>query len=320
MKEETKEKLIVVLECLFATIILCIAPFLIKSCSSEQAIKHVSFNNSQLVKRQNDRNGTIDITEYDYADVKTISGSFYDFGDYSLSISQAVIDNNLSLSGSNDVFGYGFNNYFRFSPLLFGKDIVALEYYIEFDDNLTKSYRLCYYYKPIIENDGEANYMRFTPVRRNEFIAMNILPKYDILNISYYVYSNLNTFMDFINNNEFASKLFNIENNYRYSLNYFDNVVNNTLVDFININKDFITPLVSSTSSSSYLDGYNKGYNVGLDDASNNSVFSMLKKGISSLNEFLNIEVLPNVSLWLLMSIPLSISMMVIMFKLLRGD
>lgn len=280
----------------------------------------ISMNNSLLVKRQNDRNGTIDITEYNYSDVKTISGTFNDFGDYTLSISQSVIDNNLSISGSNDVFGFGFNNYFRFSPIIYGNNIVALEYYIEFEGNFTKSYRLNYYYQPIIENDGEADYMRFTPVRRNEFIALNVLPKYDILNFSYYKYSNFNTFFDFVNNNEFASKLFNIELNYRYPLNYLDNVVNNTLLHFINIGYDYVSPLIQTAFNDGKDDGFNEGYYKGFNEGSSSeSVFGMLKHAANSLLDLLNTEVLPNISLWLLISIPLSISIMLIMFKLLRG-
>ena len=45
----------------------------------------------------------------------------------------------------------------------------------------------------------------------------------------------------------------------------------------------------------------------------------MLKHAANSLQDLMNIEVLPNISLWLLISIPLSISIMLIMFKLLRG-
>ena len=78
--------------------------------------------------------------------------------------------------------------------------------------------------------------------------------------------------------------------------------------------------MANSTSTESYTRGYNDGYNVGFNEGtSNEGVFSMLKHAANSLQDFLNIEVLPNISLWLLISIPLSISIMLIMFKLLRG-
>ena len=69
-----------------------------------------------------------------------------------------------------------------------------------------------------------------------------------------------------------------------------------------------------------YDDGYGKGYDVGFNQGSSNEgVFSMLKHAANSLQDLMNIEVLPNISLWLLISIPLSITIILIMFKLLRG-
>ena len=283
--------------------------------------KIISSNRTQLVKKANDRNGTIDIIEYDYGVVKTITGSNLGFDDYTLYLNQSIIDNNLSLTGTTDIFGFGFNNYFRFSPVLYGNNIVALEYYLEFDTGLTKSYKISYYFKPEILIDGTDQYMQFQPVSRTSFINLNVLPEYNILNFSYYNISDFNTFYDYINANEVLSNLITIDSNYRYSANYFDYVVNKSLVNFINIDKDFVTPLLDATSTSSYQDGYDSGYDVGFNQASSDlSVFTMLKYAANSIQDLLNIEVLPNISLWLLISIPLSVSIMLILFKLLRGD
>ena len=281
--------------------------------------KSLSFNNTQLVNKQNSRNGTIDINEYGFGDIKTISCSFIDFDDYTLSLDQSVVDNNLSLTGSNDVFGFGFDNYFRFSPVLFNNNVVSLEYYLEFETGVSKSYKLAYYFKPLILNDGEANYMQFQLVSRTSMINFNVLPDYNILNFSIYNYTSLNTFYDYVNGNVALSNLLFINNNYRYTNNYESVVVNNSLVNFINIDKDFITPLVNSATSESYNHGYNVGYNAGINDANSNSVFSVLQKAASSISSFMNIEVLPNISLWLLISIPLSVSIMIILLRLLRG-
>ena len=282
--------------------------------------KSISLNNTQLVKRENSRNGSLDIIEYDYGVVKTISCSFVEFDDYTLSLNQSIIDNNLSLTGSNDVFGFGFNNYFRFSPVLFNNNVVSLEYYLEFETGTTKSYSLGYYFKPDILSDGGENYMQFLPVSRNSLIGFNVLPDFNILNFSYYNSTSFSTFYEYVNGNQVLSNLFSINVNYIYNNSIFNFSVNKSLVNFININQDTITPLLDASYSDGYTSGYNDGYNVGFSEAtSNEGVFSMLKHAANALQDFLNIEVLPNISLWLLLSIPLSISIMLIMFKLLRG-
>lgn len=288
--------------------------------------KSLSFNNSQLVKRGVNGNGTnlIDqngkLSIISYSKVVTIYNSWKSFelppdDDYYNSLI-----NGESISGINDVFGFGNFNYFRFkynaeysNKLITNfSNVYDLEYYIQLTNTTFYTFTLGYYQ---LEYD---DFIYFTPIYDIDFEKVNLIPSYDILNFSYYNVDKLTQLREFLQLTIKSNNLLYIWADFQIDSRFYDNYSTNTT--FINFDKDFVTSLLNSVKSSSYQDGYNKGYEVGLDDASGNSVFSILKKGVSSIYELLNIEVLPNVSLWLLMSIPLSISMMVIMFKLLRGD
>ena len=283
-------------------------------------------NNTQLVKKDAngdgthfvDQNGNLSIISYNK--VVTIYNSWNSF-----EIAQDVnyynsLINGDSISGINDTFGFGNFNYFRFKyNTTYSDKLVAnfenvyeLQYFIQLTNDTFYTFTLGYY--EIFLDD----FIYFTPIKDMYFELNNLIPSYDILNFSYFNSERLNQLREFIQLKLGANNLLYIWSDFQIDNRFYDAYSTNTF--FYNFDKDFITSLLNSATSSSYQDGYNKGYNVGLDDASANSVFSILKKGVSSINELLNIEVLPNVSLWLLMSIPLSISMMVIMFKLLRGD
>lgn len=292
--------------------------------------KTISFNNSQLVKRGANsggstlvgENGKISVYFFD-KDVPTIYSSWNSF-ELPRDINfENTITNGGSISGINDVFGYGIFNFFRFkynsdysnkmnTPTSNFASIYDLEYYIQLTNDTFYTYKLGYYN---IEFD---DLIYFTPISDLDFEQFNIIPTYNVLTFAYHNNERLIQLREFLQSKFGANNLLYIWENFQLDSRFIDKYTSD--VTYVIFDKDFITALLNSATSSSYQEGYNKGYNVGLDDASVNTVFSVLKKGVTSINELLNIEVLPNVSLWLLMSIPLSISMMIIMFKLLRGD
>ena len=95
-------------------IVLVALSFILIPLLNQYRQKTISINRSQLVHRQSVRNGTIDIVDYEYGDVYTISASFNNYNDYQFVIDSLTIDENKSLTGVNDVFGWGIPNYFRF--------------------------------------------------------------------------------------------------------------------------------------------------------------------------------------------------------------
>ena len=283
--------------------------------------KTISLNRSQLVNRQDVRNGTIDITEYQNGNVYTVSASFNDINDYQFVLNPTLIDENKSLTGVDDVFGWGIPNYFRFYPyennLPNSTFEMVLQFYIQLDSSKFKTYNLAYYEVNTHDNDDGGDFVSYYVIPKTEFANSGIIPRYDVLNISYYGSTSMNAFQDIITSNVVLSKLFNISNNYQLKSNYFSFIHGNN-VYFININQDTITSLISTIKNDSYLDGYYYGYEQG-QSSNTTSVFSLLSKAANSISAFLNIEVLPNISMWLLISIPLSISIMIILLRLLRG-
>lgn len=285
-------------------------------------------NNTQLVKREANGDGS-SLTGKNGNVLFTTTNDVYTFysnvGSITLNLSfnayQSLINGD-SVSGSNDVFGYNCTNYFRFvynskyhNALAEDFDkIYDLVYYIELDNSKSISLILGYWeiwYEPASSN------VHFTSIDDMDFNRVGIIPSYSVLNVSYYNSDIvLNGLIEYLGS---LSKAYLIVNsNYQISKDvYGAHSFNRTR--FINIDKDFITPLVDVASSSSYTDGYRDGYKIGIDDTSGNSVFGVLQKASSAISSFLNIEVLPNLSLWLLISIPFSISIMVILLRLLRG-
>ena len=309
-------------------IILVSLSFVLIPLLNQYSQKIVSQNNSELVKRQAngdgttiiDKNGKISITSYDKS-VVTIYNSWYDLELTRDDTYYNSLINGQSISGVNDVFGFGGFNYFRFkynsiySNKLDGRfqNVYDLEYYIQLTNTTFYTFTLGYY--EIYVDDFL--YIHFIP--DIEFENVNIMPTYDILNFSYYNFDKLNQLREFLQLSlGGGNNLLYIWADFQIDSRFYDNYSTNTV--FVNFDKDFITPVVNTTSTESYTRGYNDGYNVGFNEGtSNEGVFSMLKHAANSLQDLMNIEVLPNISLWLLISIPLSISIMLIMFKLLRG-
>ena len=277
--------------------------------------------NSQLVNKQNVRNGTIDLDYYNNGEIKTISSGVVNIFDYNYVYSQEVIDNGTSLTGVNDVMGYGFDNYFRFTKMTEYNtpntmNIYSLEYYLVFKSNESKSYKLGYF--DINEdNDDMGNFLRYSPISKEEFNLGGILPDYNVLNFSFYNDTSFNNLMSVYSSNNVFKSLLNIDTNYKYP-SAFENFIFTSKLKFVNLNKDTITSMIDTIRSDSYLDGYYKGFDDG-QSGGTPSVFTLLSKAASSISAFLNIEVLPNISMWLLISIPLSISIMIILLRLLRG-
>lgn len=317
---ENEKKVNKVLETIL--IILVALSFVLLPLLNHYRNKSISLNNTQLVKRSANGDGThlVDangkISILSYGKVVTIYNSWNSFELPLDEVYYNSLINGESITGVNDVFGFGGFNYFRFkynteySNKLGTRfsNVYDLEFYIQLTNSTFYTFTLGYY--ELVYED----FIYFFPIYDIEFEKVNLIPSYDVLNFTYYNENKLNQLREFIQLTLKANNLLYIWSDFQIDSRFYDNYSTNT--NFINFDKDFL----KNATTSSYQDGYRDGYKIGLDDASQNTVFSLLKKGISSINELLNIEVLPNVSLWLLMSIPLSISMMVIMFKLLRGD
>lgn len=317
MEKENKGKKI--LEIIL--IVLVALSFILIPLLNQYRQKTISLNNTQLVNRQNFRNGTIDIDSYNSADIKTIYSGVDNIFDYNYIYSQADIDNGISLTGVNDVMGYGFDNYFRFVHMPEYNtpnttNIYALEYYLVFKNNESKSYKLGYF-NINEDNDDSGNFLSYRAISKQEFNLGGILPDYNVLNFSFYNDTSFNNLMNVYLSSEVFGMLINIDTNYKYS-SFFENFIFTSKLKFINFNQDTITSLINTIKNDSYLDGYYYGYEQG-QSSNTTSVFSLLSKAASSISAFLNIEVLPNISMWLLISIPLSISIMIILLRLLRG-
>ncbi len=317
MEKENKGKKI--LEIIL--IILVALSFVLIPLLNQYKQKTISLNRSQLVNRQNVRNGTIDIVSYNDGDIKTVSCGINSIFDYNYIYSQQDIDNGISLTGVNDIMGYGFENYFRFVRMTEYNtpnttNIYALEYYLVFNSNVSKSYKLGYF--DINEDsDDVGNFLSYRAISKEEFNLGGILPDYNVLNFSFYNDTSFNNFMSVYLSNEVFVSLIDINTNYKYSIS-FENFIFTSKLKFINFNQDIITDMINTIRSDSYLDGYYKGFDDG-QAGGTPSVFTLLSKAASAISSFLNIEVLPNISMWLLISIPLSISIMIILLRLLRG-
>ena len=282
--EKKRNKVLEIILIILVSLSLVLIPFL-----NQYRQKIISSNRTQLVKREVNGDGSAIIGKNVNVLLSTTTSDVYTFysnvgySDLDLSDNayQSLI-NGGSISGGTDDFGFNCTNYFRF--------VYNEEYTNAFSTDFTKIYNLVYYIELDSTNSRSINYERLFDGLLTYLGSLS--HTYLVANSNYQISSDI-----------FAS----------HSLQR---------TRFYNIDKDFITPLVDIASSSSYTDGYNDGFQVGLNQvtSSNVSVFTMLKLAANSLQDFLNIEVLPNISLWLLISIPLSISIMLIMFKLLRGD
>lgn len=281
--------------------------------------KTLSLNHTQLVKRQNDRNGTIFSTTFDYKDVLTIHSGFADIIDRNFYLSQQDINSKNPIFTS-DFLGLGFTNYFRFSLTDFvipnTHKIYALQYYLLLDDIHSLSFNLGYYdiYQ---DSDNIGNFMMYSIITRSDFDSVNLSPEYNILNFSYYNPSNYDTFYDNLDLNGFIELLYfgsDFQEGPRFdTYTYWSNT------NIVIFEEDFITSLLNATGSSKFQEGFEKGYDKGVSDTNGSSVFGVLQRAASAISSFMNIEVLPNISMWLLVSIPLSISIMIIILRLLRG-
>ena len=313
MKDDTKDKLIVVLECIIATIILCISPFLIKSCSSEQAIKNVSINNTQLVNRKNISNGNVNIDTQDFDNVFTFSCNFTNYVDNSHEFNMGQVYGNVSITGNKDIFGLGFDNFFRFVTTSYSasgySNVFGLEYYARINDSNILHYILGYY-----EIKEINNVLNFKTI---PYLKISPKPNWYIINLSYFTTS-FNTTLDTIMSSDLCANLLSYNYGYRYSTRLINSADINTTY-FVNISHDTFSDQLASAREDGYQDGFYEGYNKGIEDANGTSVFGVLQRASSAISSFLNIEVLPNISMWLLISIPLSISIMIIILRLLRG-
>ena len=308
-------------------IVLVALSFVLIPLLNQYRQKTISNNNTELVKREAngngttiiDKNGKISITSYEES-VVTIYNSWYDIELPRDDTYYNSLINGQSISGVNDVFGFGGFNYFRFkyNSIYSNKlterfaNVYDLEYYIQLTNTTFYTFTLGYY--EIYVDDFL--YINFIP--DIEFENVNLMPTYDILNFSYYNVDKLTQLSEFIRLSLGPNRLLYIWADFQIDSRFYDNYSTNT--DFVNFDKDFITSVLNTASSESYTRGYNDGYNVGFNEGSSNEgVFSMLRHAANSLQDLMNVEILPNISLWLLISIPLSISIMLIMFRLLRG-
>ena len=303
-------------------IILVVLSFVLIPLLNQYRQKSISLNRTQFVNRQNVRNGTIDIVSYNNGIVRSISSKFISYSDRNFEFTEDDVKSGLSLTGDNDVFGYGFNNYFRFvktnySTITSINNIYALEYYIIFNSSKSYSFKLGYY--DIREDsDDIGNYISYFPISKQEFSNAGILPDYNVLNFSYYNQLSFETFEQDRLGSQLLYNLISLNTNYQVSSNLYSYVVDSSKLTFVNIEQDTITDMINDIKSSSYLDGYYTGFDDG-QAGGTPSVFTLLSKAASAISSFLNIEVLPNISMWLLISIPLSISIMIILLRLLRG-
>ena len=295
-------------------IVLVALSFVLIPLLNQYRNKTISLNNTHSVQRQSVNNGNVNIESSLFDETFTISCNFSNYVDNNKEFNMGKVYGNVSITGSDDVFGFGFNNFFRFVTTSYSasgySNVFGLEYYVRMDGSNVFHYILGYY--EITESN---NILSFKAIPH---LKISPKPNWYVINLSY-ITSVFDTTLNTIMNSGLCNNLLSYNYGFRYS-NKLINYTDTNRVYFLNISQDTFSEQLAIARDDGYQDGYNKGYQVGLDDASVNTVFSVLKKGISSINELLNIEVLPNVSLWLLMSIPLSISMMVIMFKLLRGD
>ena len=323
--EKKRNKLLEIILIILVSLSFVLIPLL-----NQYRQKTISFNNNQLVKKSAnsdgssliDKNGKISITYYD-RDIITLYSSWNSFEIPRDENYFNTLKNGDSISGINDVFGYGTFNYFRFkynvdysnkmvTPTSKFKNVYNLEYYIQLTNDTFYTFTLGYYYLDIDD------FIYFTAISDLDFEEFNIIPAYNVLTFAYCNNARFDETREFLRLTFGGNNLLYIWENFQLDSRFMDKYTSD--VTNVIFDKDFITPVANASASENYTRGYNDGYNVGFNEGSSNEgVFSMLKRAASSLQDLMNIEVLPNISLWLLISIPLSISIMLIMFKLLRG-
>lgn len=278
--------------------------------------------NNQLVKRQSNGSGSTQLGENGNITLSYTNDVFTFYNNnQAYNLNKSVYTNLISgnsITGSNDVFGLNCTNYFCFvynpeyhNALAEDFDkIYDFVYYIELDNFNSITFRLGYY--EIWTNDTDA-FWHLTPIEDIDFNRVGIIPSYSVLNVSYYNEHNIRVLDDFINENGFNILIINYD--YQVSNNIFTSY-NSNRMKFVNLDKDFYTSLIDSAFDR----GRDVGFDEGVNSGSMGSIFDVLHKAVNSISSILSIEVLPNISLWLLLSIPLAISIMVIIFKLLRGQ
>ena len=296
-------------------IVLVALSFVLIPLLNQYKNKTISLNNTLLVKQESQQVNGIDITDLKYNDVRTIIGSFSD-----LEISDGSFNTNMAYGGASlvpmsDVFGFGVTNNFRFTKTDLSVsgfyNVFCLEYYFS-TDNGTLIFPLNYY--EITSNMGVVE------IRKIPSNSLNSSVKYSILNFIYYNSNNYSKFNEYLLSIPVLSIL-RVSGNFQLPTNIDANIKQGTTTIY-NFSQDYITDLLSSARQEGYRDGYKDGEIAGINSSLGNSssnVFSVLKNAASAISAFMNIEVLPNISMWLLISIPLSISIMIIILRLLRG-
>lgn len=320
MNDETKERLkkgLYFSLCIISLGLLCAFPFISKSCSSEQTIKNIDKSFSKLT-------GGGYMVEYP-SNALTIFGQRFNFDDFQRTLDYGYFLNNEQtpiINNDYDLFGLGITNYFRFSskPEYANKFpnydyVFCLEFYIEYGNN--KGIYPLSYFNVWQDSDENGPFLTYEAISYDDFKSHGLSVNFNAINLFDYDEIEVKVFNSFIQQKTIGN-LFN--SNYKFDVitTYLDgNFRFVNIMKFNDVNDyqegyDF-------GHSIGYDEGYETGYNVGLDDASQSSVFGVLQKASASISSFLNIEVLPNLSLWLLISIPFSISIMVILLRLLRG-
>lgn len=287
--------------------------------------KTTSLNNTELTlnrdsvrfSNQLDANGNITISTNNQ-DIDTIFVNFTAFEIPRNTSLENRLMNEKSISGSSDDFGYNCTNYFRF---VYNQEIsnristdyencYTLEYYIETDAYNIISIRLGYY--ELTFDD----FIYFTPLSRGNLAHYGINLVHNVLNLLFYNPTSTENFWGFMDET-FDYKLLHNGFNYQVTKEFKDNTDFYATTKFVIIDQDFFSALIKDAYDRGKDDGFSEGVST---SGSYTGVFDMLYRAANSIGAILSIEVFPNISLWLLISIPLSISIMIIIFKLLRGD
>ena len=321
MKQEIKENIkkgFYLFLCIISLGLLCAFPFISKSCSSEQSIKNIDKSFSKLT-------GSGYMVEYP-SNALTIFGQRRNFDDLQRTLSYDYFLNNEQkpiINNDYDLFGLGITNYFRFTskPEYANRfqnydHVFCLEFYIEYGNN--KGIYPLSYFDVWQLSDENGKYLTYEAISYDDFKSHGLSVKFNAINLFDYDENKVKVFNSYIQQNTIGN-LFN--SNYKFDV----------ITTYLDGNFRFVN-IMKYNDVNDYQDGYDFGYDTGYDDgygigydvgfnqgSSNEGVFSMLKHAANSLQDLMNIEVLPNISLWLLISIPLSISIILIMFKLLRG-
>ena len=323
MNGESKEKIkkvIYLVLCIISLGLLCSFPFISKSCSSQEVIKNVD---KSFVKLTGDG-----YMVENPSNALTIFNNRQNIDDHELILSENYFLLNKQtpiINNDYDLFGVGIDNYFRFTKMpeyehklssVYGS-CYSLEFYIKYGNNIG-IFPIGYYdvYK---DTDSQGDYLVYDAIKYDTFVSYGLSVNFYGINIFDYDTNKVNLFMNFIRSYSLGN-LFDV--NYKFDV---ITILLEQNFRFINVMKhNDISDYQEGYAigyNTGYNDGYSQGYGVGFNEGSSDeNVFSMLKHAANSIQDILNIEVLPNISLWLLISIPLSISIMLIMFKLLRGD